>query len=89
MICRDKGVEEVCGVRSEVTFKELDDAVIDRFDHKHLNADCPEFATLNPSVENIARVCHDLLEPRFADSGAALAHVEVWETPKTSARYPA
>ncbi|MFM1935908.1 MAG: hypothetical protein RI990_867 [Planctomycetota bacterium] len=67
----------------------VNEAVIDRFDHRHLNADCPEFATINPSVENIARVCHGLLEPRFVGTGAELEHVEVWETQKTSARYPA
>lgn len=63
--------------------------VIGRFDHKHLNDDTPEFARLNPSVENIARVCHDLLAGPVADAGARLEHVTVWETDKTSCRYPA
>ena len=64
-------------------------AVIDRFDHRHLNIDCPEFAQLNPSVEHIAMVCHGLLEPAIAAAGAALHRVTVWETEKTSATYPA
>lgn len=55
--------------------------VINRFDHKHLNADCPEFAELNPSVENITRTIWGLLEGRFG--AARLANVRVWETPKT------
>jgi len=63
--------------------------VLERFDHKHLNVDCPEFASLNPSVENIARVCHGLLAPECARGGAELDHVTVWETEKTSATYPA
>ena len=63
--------------------------VIDRFDHKHLNADCPEFASVNPSVENIARACHALLEHRVREGGAELHRVTVWETEKTSATYPA
>lgn len=63
--------------------------VIDRFDHRHLNADCPEFASLNPSVENIARVCHGLLEGPVRAGGAALHRVTVWETEKTSATFPA
>lgn len=63
--------------------------VMARFDHKHLNLDCPEFAALNPSVENIAMVCHGLLAPRFAEAGGALRFVRVWETEKTSCRYPA
>jgi 6-pyruvoyltetrahydropterin/6-carboxytetrahydropterin synthase len=74
-------------------------AVIDRFDHKHLNEECPEFGggsspspqPLNPSVENIAKVCFDLLAPEVAQlaSGTARLHeVTVWETDKTSCRYP-
>lgn len=60
-----------------------------RFDHKHLNRDCPEFHDLNPSVENIARICHGLLAPAVASAGAELRSVRVWETDKTSSRYPA
>lgn len=68
------------------------EAVIARFDHKHLNEDTREFATkggVNPSVENIARVCFDLLAPAVRESGGELASVTVWETEKTSATYPA
>ena len=62
--------------------------VIDRFDHKHLNLDCPEFARLNPTVENITRVIWDLLEDAFGPSTAGrLRTVRVWETPKTFAEY--
>jgi 6-pyruvoyltetrahydropterin/6-carboxytetrahydropterin synthase len=61
--------------------------VIDRFDHKNLNVDVPEFADLIPSVENIARVIYKLLRPKFADAGATLASVTVWETPKTWCEY--
>ncbi len=63
--------------------------IMDRFDHKHLNIDCPEFRTLNPSVENIAKVCHDLLVGPLAKRGGALRFVRVWETDKTSCQYPA
>lgn len=63
--------------------------VIDRFDHRHLNVDCPEFAALNPSVEHIAMVCHGLLEREVRAAGAKLERVTVWETEKTSASYPA
>jgi 6-pyruvoyltetrahydropterin/6-carboxytetrahydropterin synthase len=63
--------------------------VIDRFDHKHLNLDTREFATLNPSVENIARVCHELLNQPIAAAGGQLERVRVWETEKTSCTYPA
>jgi len=61
--------------------------VIDRFDHKHLNADTPEFARLNPSVENIAKAVWDLLVAKVAP--ARLRRVRVWETAKTYAEYSA
>jgi 6-pyruvoyltetrahydropterin/6-carboxytetrahydropterin synthase len=60
--------------------------VIDRFDHKNLNVEVPEFSDVMPSVENIAKVIYQLLKPRFADR-AKLAGVTVWETPKTWCEY--
>ena len=59
--------------------------VIDVLDHKHLNADVPEFAELNPSVENITMVIWDKLADRFG--AAQLRKVRVWETAKTYAEY--
>jgi 6-pyruvoyltetrahydropterin/6-carboxytetrahydropterin synthase len=56
---------------------------IDPLDHKHLNAEVPEFAALNPSVENIAKVIYGRLKQPLA----SLRAVKVWETPKTSAEY--
>jgi len=63
--------------------------VIERFDHKHLNLDTAEFAHVNPTVENIAKVIHDLLAGEVKNIGVTLTHVTVWETDKTSATYPA
>lgn len=63
------------------------EAVIDRFDHKNLNAELPEFRERIPSVENIAQVIYRLLQPRFAAARAELAAVTVWETPKTWCEY--
>lgn len=72
----------------------LDEVIVRRFDHKHLNLDTPEFALGSgsiPSVENMARVFFGLLAPRIADihPGAALASVTVWETDRTCGTYPA
>jgi 6-pyruvoyltetrahydropterin/6-carboxytetrahydropterin synthase len=68
-------------------------AIIDRFDHKHLNQDTEEFCVerggVNPSVENIARVFFDLLSARLADAPVRLRSITVWETDRTSATYPA
>jgi 6-pyruvoyltetrahydropterin/6-carboxytetrahydropterin synthase len=63
------------------------ETVIDRFDHKNLNAEVAEFKDVIPSVENIAMVIFRLLKPRFAKERATLASVTVWETPKTWCEY--
>ncbi len=55
------------------------DNVIDYLDHKHLNIDIVEFQSLNPTVENIAGVVWDRLEPVVP----GLHAVRVYETPKT------
>jgi len=61
--------------------------VIDRFDHKNLNIEVPEFAAVIPSVENIAKVIYGLLKPKLQSEHSHLASVTVWETPKTWCEY--
>ncbi len=64
--------------------------VVDPMDHKFLNLEVPQFAQLNPSVENIARVIFELLvDATDAETRprARLASVTVWETPKTWCEY--
>lgn len=61
--------------------------VIDRFDHKNLNIELPEFRELIPTVENIAMTIYRLLKPKFTERRAKLASVTVWETPKTWCEY--
>ncbi|MGF1579889.1 MAG: 6-carboxytetrahydropterin synthase [Gemmataceae bacterium] len=63
----------------------VNERVIDRFDHKHLNKDTEEFRTLNPTVENIAKVVWDLLVDSLKPT--KLVSVRVYETPKTWADY--
>lgn len=69
---------------SEVVRREL----VDRYDHRNLNTDCPEFESLNPSVENIARICHERLEPTLRAVGVRLRRVRVWESEKTWCQVP-
>ncbi len=61
--------------------------VVERYDHKHLNLDTPEFAELNPSVEHIAKVFYEQLAEPIAALGLSLESVSVWETDKTVATY--
>jgi len=82
------------GLTLEALERLVEGAVIERLDHKHLNRDVPEFAPgtgLNPTVENIAKVCFDLLAGRIGREapGSTLVSVTVWETDRTSATYPA
>lgn len=70
-----------------------DEAVVQRFDHKNLNVDTKEFrdgSGLNPSVENIARACFELLDAAMKKAGAAasLRSVTAWESDRTSCTYP-
>ncbi len=39
--------------------------IADRFDHKNLNLEIPEFKALNPSAENIAVVIYNILRPKL------------------------
>ena len=41
--------------------------IVERFDHKNLNLDCPEFKDLNPTAENIAVVIWNILRKRIDD----------------------
>jgi 6-pyruvoyltetrahydropterin/6-carboxytetrahydropterin synthase len=68
-------------------------AILDRFDHRHLNEDTAEFRQpggLNPSVENIAKVFYDLLRAEMLAMNlpGRLRHVTVWETDRTCATFP-
>ena len=67
--------------------RQVTETVIDRYDHKNLNVELPEFRELNPTVEHIAMTIYRLLKPQFATGIARLASVTVWETPKTWCEY--
>ncbi len=61
--------------------------VIDRFDHKNLNLDCPEFTNIIPSAENIAVVIHRLLTPHIPNS--LDVQIRLYETERNFVEYPA
>ncbi|HJY22962.1 MAG TPA: 6-carboxytetrahydropterin synthase [Hanamia sp.] len=60
--------------------------ITEKFDHKNLNLDLPEFAHLNPTVENIVTVIYDILRPKI-DSKLDL-QIRLYETPRNFAEYP-
>lgn len=62
----------------------VDDTLISRFDHVHLNEDIDDFNGSITSVENIADRCFGLLSPRLGPLGGTLRRLTLWETPRTS-----
>lgn len=61
--------------------------VLARYDHKNLNLDCPEFKTLNPTAENIARVIYSILRPLIEE--ALDMKILLYETERNFVEYPA
>jgi 6-pyruvoyltetrahydropterin/6-carboxytetrahydropterin synthase len=61
--------------------------ILNRFDHRNLNLDCPEFASLNPSAENIAIVIYDILRDQIDKSH--YLQVRLHETERNFVVYPA
>ncbi len=79
--------EEKTGSVTDLAFMQsvVRERVIEPFDHKFLNLDCAEFASINPSVENIAMVIWERLSGAFEK--CRLTRIRVWETAKTYAEY--
>jgi len=61
--------------------------VTERFDHRNLNLDCPEFKNLNPTGENITVVIYHLLRKKLHDKYDL--QVRLWETERNYFEYPA
>ena len=59
--------------------------IIERFDHRNLNLDCPEFKDLIPSAENIALVSWNILREKLPSH--LQLKVRLWETPKNGVEY--
>ena len=64
----------------------VQEEVIDRFDHKNLNLDVPQFRDLNPTAENIAITIYNLLRARL-DPIHDL-QVRLYETERNFVEYP-
>ena len=69
-------------ILSELVKKEI----LDRFEHKNLNLDTVEFATLNPTAENIVVVIYDLLRAKL-DTSLDLK-IRLYETERNFVEYP-
>ncbi|MGL6267776.1 MAG: 6-pyruvoyl trahydropterin synthase family protein [Chitinophagaceae bacterium] len=65
----------------------IKEQVLEKFDHRNLNLDVPEFKELNPTAENIAIVIYDLVRPHI-DERFDL-RITLYETPRNFVEYPA
>lgn len=61
--------------------------VIQKFDHKNLNLDCPEFKNLNPTAENIAQVIYFILRPLLPEE--LELKITLYETERNFVEFPA
>lgn len=63
----------------------MDSEVVSVYDHRHLNLEAPEFATAQPTTENIAIAVWKRLDGKI--KGARLHRVRVYELPDLFADY--
>lgn len=66
----------------------IDQAVLNDWDHRHLNLEVPEFRDAVPTTENLAIAAWRRLAGPVAALGTAhLSRVRIWETPEIFAEY--
>lgn len=65
----------------------INEKIIHKFDHKNLNVEVPDFKSLNPTVENIAKVIYDKIRPEVNEN--LELKITLYETPRNYAEYPA
>ncbi len=65
----------------------IKEEIENRFDHKNLNLECPEFKDLNPTAENICVVIWNILRAKMESKYDIV--VRLYETPRNYVEYPA
>jgi len=61
--------------------------VVEKFDHKNLNLDVPEFKHMNPTAENIVKVIYDILRKKIDDRYDL--NLRLYETERNFVEFPA
>jgi 6-pyruvoyltetrahydropterin/6-carboxytetrahydropterin synthase len=64
----------------------VNEEIVDKFDHKHLNEEVEPFDELNPTSENVAKVIYERLAPRLTDL-VKFEKVLLRETPRSFFEY--
>ena len=65
----------------------IKEEIEDRFDHKNLDLDVPEFENMMSTVENLCFISWEILSKKLGE--AYDVRVRIWETPRNYAQYPA
>ncbi len=65
----------------------INEYVIEKFDHKNLNMDLPEFSKLNPTAENIVIVIYNIMREKINNN--LDLQIRLYETPRNFVEYPA
>lgn len=65
----------------------LQEEVVSRLDHRHLNEELPEWRHRIPTTENLAVEIWERIKPRLDRPSARLFRVRVWESPDLYAEY--
>jgi 6-pyruvoyltetrahydropterin/6-carboxytetrahydropterin synthase len=73
-------------IMNMVDLKAIVNAILEAFDHRHLNEDTPYFKERIPTTENIVRVLWGLIAPRMPE-GVALARLRLYEMADLWAEY--
>ena len=60
--------------------------ILEKFDHKNLNLDVPEFKDLNPSAENIVVVIYNILRSKIEDQYDL--NIRLFETERNFVEFP-
>jgi 6-pyruvoyltetrahydropterin/6-carboxytetrahydropterin synthase len=63
----------------------IKEKIEDRFDHKNLNEQIPEFKELNPTAENMSVVIWNILRPHISDK--LQLSITLYETPRNFVTY--
>tara|TARA_B110000285_G_C14499726_1_gene327600 strand:- start:13 stop:417 length:405 start_codon:yes stop_codon:yes gene_type:complete len=86
-VCIDGPIDPVTGfvIDLKILKQIIHEHVLERFDHRNLNLDCPEFNGIIPTTENVALVIWNIL--RLKIESTLKIEVQIQETEKNKVIY--
>lgn len=87
LVCLDGPIDPETGyvIDLKILSDIIEEEVKEPFDHRNLNLDCPEFANLIPTAENITLVVWNKLRKRLDEKFTI--ELTLWETERNSVFY--